>query len=40
MSLKSTIIGGILSLSLAGPAVAQAVDGPSVIWKISMWGKV
>lgn len=38
MSLKSTIIGGILTLSLAGPALAQAVDGPSVFWKISMWG--
>lgn len=38
MSLKSTIIGGILTLSLAGPALAQTVDGPSVFWKISMWG--
>jgi TRAP-type mannitol/chloroaromatic compound transport system substrate-binding protein len=34
---KSTITGGILSLSKAGPGVAQAVDGQSVFWKISMW---
>ena len=38
MSLKSKLIGGVLALAMAGPAAAQMVDGPSVFWKISMWG--
>lgn len=38
MTLKSKLIGGLLAFTMAGPALAQAVDGPSVFWKVSMWG--
>ena len=38
MNFKSTIIGGMLALLMAGPALAQTVDGPPVFWKVSMWG--
>ena len=38
MTLKSKLIGGLLAFAMAGPAAAQMVDGPSVFWKISMWG--
>jgi TRAP-type mannitol/chloroaromatic compound transport system substrate-binding protein len=38
MTFKSTLIGSLLCACTAVPALAQAVDGPSVFWKVSMWG--
>ncbi len=38
MSLKRNVVSGLLALAIASPAAAQMVDGPSVFWKISMWG--
>ncbi|MEM8555913.1 MAG: TRAP transporter substrate-binding protein DctP [Pseudomonadota bacterium] len=38
MTLRKNLIGGLLAIALAGPSFAKAVDGPSVFWKISMWG--
>lgn len=38
MKLKLAAITGALVFAMGGSAVAQAVDGPNVFWKISMWG--
>lgn len=38
MKYLSTIAAGLLCVATAGPSFAQAVDGPDVFWKISMWG--
>ncbi|MEO1308815.1 MAG: TRAP transporter substrate-binding protein DctP [Pseudomonadota bacterium] len=38
MKLKSLTLTSLLCLAMAGPSFAQAVDGPPVFWKISMWG--
>ena len=40
MKLKSKLLSASLLASMlsSGAAIAQSVDGPSVFWKISMWG--
>ena len=38
MKLRTLALGGLLASAMATSAIAQSVEGPSVFWKISMWG--
>lgn len=38
MTLTTKLVAGLLAAAMAGPVAAQAVEGPKVFWKLSLWG--
>lgn len=38
-ALRGIVVGGLMLGTVAPPALAANVDGPSVFWKLSVWGK-